>query len=293
MPAVLKEGQWELDDYVFGTPEDNVTVMHGGFDSGSPEHRTQDADRPGYDGGVFGVDYLSGPTWSFTLGVRDDENVYETLSTLARVWRNEAIRKTPGKLSILRFNRNGQTYRVYGRPRRFGVVPADVADNQWQIVEVDFKVESPVMYKDSLVFANVRLNEVTEPDHVILPETLEWVLGQHSATSTVTLEVQSLDPAPFEIVVRSNSGHLSNWSVSGPGWTVESTFVIPPDRYVLIDTRAMTAMYYGTSIAGSLSRETRLNARLWTGPSLITFTGTDTSRTASATVRYRPTLPIL
>lgn len=291
--ATLKPGQYELDGYVFGTPEDAVTIMQDGLDTGSADVRSQDNDRPGYDGTMFGVDYLNGPMWSFTLGVRDDEDVYGTLSALARVWRNEAIRKTPGKMSTLRFNRKGTTYRVYGRPRQFGVVPAPTEDHEFQIVEAEFKVESPVMFADSTVSSTVRLNETTVPDHVILPETLEWVLGKNSATASVVLNVQSLDPAPFEVRVRAGSAPLSNWKVIAGGRIIESDYVIPAGNNVLIDTRAMTAMHGMNSIAGSLSRDTRLNARLWDGMSLVTFEGTDTSGTASVTVSYRPTLPIL
>jgi hypothetical protein len=290
----LQDGQFSLDDYVFGLPTDPVTILQGGFDTGAPESRTQDADMPGGDGSLFGRDYLSGPTWGFTLGVKDDDDVYEVLSDLARVWRNPAVRTTPGVMSTLRFKRRGKTYRVYGRPRRFGVAPSPTEDYEFQIVEADFKIESPVMYTDEATTSVLSLGEEFETTHVILPETLEWVLGQQTAGNTVVLNVQTLDPAPFEIrITGPNSGALSNWKVEGPGWEIASTEVVSAGQTVLIDTRSMTITKNGVSVAGTLTRASRLNARLYAGLSQVTFSGTDATFTAQAHVSYRPAHPIL
>lgn len=291
----LLEGEFDLDGYRFGTPDNAATILEGGFDSGAPDIAANDVDNPVGDGGFFGRDLLRGPTWGFTLGVRDDEDVYTTLADLARVWRNEAIRTTPGATSVLRFKRRGQTYRVYGRPRRFGLVPADVADHEWQIVEADFKVADTVMFLDEPHEVALTIGEAEPDQGLILPETLEWVLGHASATTSVVVNVQTLDPAPFEVFLTGpTTGALSSIVLEGPGWTLDfGSTVVSAGEVLHVDTRAATALLDGVSVAGSLSRRSRLNARLLNGSSSVTFTATDPSGTATARLVWRGTTPIL
>lgn len=294
----LFEGEFELDGYRFGTPDSDVVILEGGLDTGAPSIAVNDIDNPVGDGGHFGRDFLRGPTWAFTLGVRDDENVDRTLAELARVWRNEAVRTTPGAVSTLRFKRNGIAYRVYGRPRRFGVAPAEVADPGWQIVEADFRVAEPLMYRDEAEEVTITLDAPPEEEDegVILPEVLEWYLGRDSASKTVILAVQTLDPAPFEVYIEGpQTGGLSNFKLEGPGWEIDfGVTVVSPGSTLHVDTRAATALLDGKSVANStMSRRTRLNARLLNGASSVTFTGADPSGTAKARIVWRATSPIL
>lgn len=292
--ADLTDGQFELDGYVFGLPSDPVIIMSDGFDSGAPDARTNDIANPVGDGDLFGRDYLSGPTWAFSLGVLDDENVYTALGDLARVWRNEAIRKTPGALSTLRFRRNGETYRVYGRPRRFGLVPDTVHDDEFRLVEADFKVDKPIMYVDEPESVTLALGAAVPDDGLVLPETLEWTLGESFATANAVLNLQSLDPAPFEVTVQGPStGALSQVTLEGPGWAIDVQAVVGAHKTLHIDTRRMTADIDGVSVAGSLTRRSRLNARLMSGASSVSFTATDPSGTSTATFSWRGTTPIL
>lgn len=292
--AELLDGQFELDGYVFGLPSDPAIILTDGFDSGAPDVRTNDMANPVDDGGLFGRDYLTGPTWAFTLGVLDDEDVYTALADAARVWRNEAIRKTPGAVSTLRFARKGETFRVYGRPRRFGLVPDTVYDDEFRLVEADFKVDKPVMYFDEPQSVTLALGEAVADDGLVLPETLAWNLGESFASTSAILNVQSLDPAPFEVIVNGPStGALSQITLEGNGWGIDVQTVVGAGKTLHIDTRQMTATIDGISVAGSLSRRSRLNARLLSGASSVSFTATDPSGTATATFIWRGTTPIL
>lgn len=290
----MEEGQFELDGYVFGAPGDPVVVLEDGLDTGAPSIRTNDAPNPVGDGGYFGRDFLDGPTWAFTLGVQDDEDVYTTLADLARVWRNEAVRKTPGAESILKFRRGGKTYRVYGRPRRFGVNPGATADNQWQIVEADFKMHDTVMYADESRREVLRLGDPTPDDGLVLPETLAWDLGTQSTSTWRSVSVSTFEPTPFLLEIRGPaSGAMSQVTVEGMGWAFDLDMAIPANNVVRIDTRDMTAQMQNESVAGALSRRSRLNARITSGNFPFFMSANGDTMGAYTRVTWHTALPIL
>lgn len=284
------EGEFILDGYAFGTAEHDVVILADGLDTGSADFRTQDAEVR--DSTLFGRDYLSGPTWSFTLGINTDD-ADAVLADLARVWRNPAIRLTPGATSVLEFMRNGVEYRVYGRPRRFGVVPANTASPDWAQALADFKVDGAQMYGNALSGVTLRLGEMIADDGLILPETMPWLLGSESGTATAVANVQTLDPTPFTAVIKAGTAPLSNVSLEGAGWAIDLGMTIPAGKQVVIDTRAATALMDGGSVAGALSRRSSLQARLWAGASALAFTGLDSSGTATAEVSWRASYPVV
>lgn len=292
--ADLLEGEFELDGYRFGTPENAAVILEGGLDTGAPSIRTQDVDNPVGDGALFGRDYLSGPTWSFTLGVRDDEDLDETLAELAAVWRNEAVRQSPGAESVLRFRRRGKTYRVYGRPRRFGIKPAEVADDGWQEVDADFQVAEPFMYLDEEETLDLYLIDAAPDGGLVLPAVLPWELERTTNSGHGVITVQTIAPAPFVLeIFGPQVGALSNVRVAAPGWEIALDTSIAYDEKIVVDTRAMTATKGARSVAGGLSRRSRLSARLRSGHQEITFSGNDPSNTARARLSWRATSPIL
>lgn len=286
----MLEGEFILDGYAFGTPEHDAVILSGGLDTGTTEVRSQDAQVR--DTTLFGRDYLTGPTWAFTLGVAHDD-ADTILADLARVWRNPAIRLTPGQMSVLQFKRNGREYRLYGRPRRFGVMPDDVYSEDWRQVAADFQVDGPYMYTDADSMVTLRLGEIFTDDGVILPETMPWLLGGEYISGTSIIDVQTLDPTPFEVVVRAGTGPLSQISLEGPGWAIDVQTVVQPGSELVIDTRASTVTLDGASVAGTLSRRSSLTARLWSGASTISFTGMDPTGSATATFTWRGSYPIV
>lgn len=291
----LKEGQFRLGSLLFGTPEDDVIILEDGLDTGSPGLRTNDVANPVGDGNYFGRDYLDGPTWAFTLGVRDDKDVYARLANLAKEWRNEDIRTYPGADSILRFTRNGRPLRVYGRPRQFGVTPSRTSDSQWQIVECDFKVSEPFAYDDVQGSATAIMGMAMPLAGLVLPEDLSWTLGENVARATGVANVLTIEPTPFRLrIVGPASGAMHSISVTGNGWAFDIDETIQSGQVAVIDTRDMTARINGRgSIAGALSRRSRLNARLINGSQAFTLTASGDTTGGRAELYWHGAEPIL
>lgn len=286
----MLEGEFILDGYAFGTAAHDVVILEDGFDTGAISPRAQDAESR--DSILFGRDHHTPPTWAFTLGISHDDDADAIMADLARVWRNPVVRLTPGVTSTLRFNRNGRAYRVYGRPRRFAMVPDAVADPHWQMVDADFRVEGTQMYADELQEVTLNLGEQIEDSGVILPETKPWLLGGTTASGTAIANVQTLDPAPFVATITANAGPLAQFTLEGEGWALDFGMTLEAGQALTVDTRAMTALVSGSSVAGALSRRSSLAARLWAGSSTLAFTGIDATASATATVSWHSTYPI-
>lgn len=291
----LREGEFDLDGYRFGTADNDAIILADGLDTGSPGIRANDFDNPVGDGGGFGRDYLNGPTWNFTLGVVDDEDVYTTLADIAAVWRNEEIRHRPGAVSVLRFKRAGRTYRVYGRPRRFGVSPAEIADTEWQIVATDFQVGDPFMFADAEETVTLSLARTTEPgEGLVLPATLPATLSRSSNKDNGVVTVRSIEPVPFRLRIDGPvTGAITDMHVTGPGFEYRLKGSLRYDESLVIDTRQETIRKNGVPVPGMLLPPSRLNARMRTGTNPVTFSADDPTRTATFALSWRPTYPIL
>lgn len=289
----MLEGQFQLGSLVFGRPEDDVTVLTSGFDRGNSEPRTQDIDNPVGDGGMFGRDYVAAPSWGFTLGVKADSDVRAILDNLAATWRADSIRTTPGAVTTLRYMEAGRERIVYGRPRRYAETPNEVADNEWQIVETDFKLADPYCYDAAQNTLRMTLLETASNGGLVLPAVLPFELGRSSSTRSGVINVEGTASTPLTVEIRGPvSGVLSNPSVTGPGFAITLNATVAYDQTIVIDTRAKTVKRNGVSIAGALSRYSRLDARLRTGTSEVAFAGSDPSNTATATFKWRSAYPL-
>ena len=283
------EGNMTLDGFSFGAPDNNVVILEDGFDTGYAANRIQDAEMPRADGVLFGRDYLDSPTWAFTLGVRDDDNVYDTLSRLADAWRADRVRTTPGAVSTLKFNRGGKSYVVFGRPRRFAVTPAKTADAEFQIVEADFKLVDPFVYGGTENSLRMGLLETASTGGVVLPQTLPWSLagGDGSRKGVVTVEGYTDTPIKVKIYGPS-SGVLRNPKVVAPGFHVQLNTDVKPNEVITIDTRSRTVIRQdGVSMAGYLTARSRLGTKLRPGSTEFTFSGEDASYTSEVEFLWR------
>ena len=283
------EGNFNLDGYEFGAADSDVIVLENGLDTGYAESRTQDADMPRGDGSLFGRDYLGSPTWAFTLGVRSNADVYEKLHELATVWRSDAVRNSPGALSTLRFTRAGKDYVVFGRPRRFAVTPSTTADDEWQIVEADFKLADPFVYSGNLHSLRMGLIETQSTGGVVLPQALPWVLGGGSGErkGIVTVSGYTDTPLTVRIYGPKTATTLNNPKVTAPGFHVQLNTSIAANQMVEINTRTRTVMSDGVSLAGYLTPASRLGTKLRPGSTEFTFTGEDSSYTSEVEFLWR------
>src|SRR5690606_36368644 len=98
-------------------------------DFGSPEARSTDVDRPRADGTRFGREWRSGREITLEVAtMHHTDAVLAELGKLCAAWDAAATRTAPGTLSVLRYNVNGRTRRVYGRPRK---IEMDATEYKW------------------------------------------------------------------------------------------------------------------------------------------------------------------
>lgn len=284
------DSQFTLDGYTFGGVDDDVIVLEDGLDTGSAEIRDQDADMPRGDGSLFGRDTLGSPTWSFTLGVRSDAaDVYEKLAALANVWRADHNRNSPGAVSTLAFSRNGREQVVFGRPRRFAVVPAKFADPEFQTVEAQFKLLDPFIYSGEEQSLRMGLIETASTGGLVLPETLPWSLAANQGTRKGIVTVGGFTATPLKVRIYGPTvqSTLTNVQITAPGFTLKLNTTIAPNQMVEVDTRTRTVMSDGISLAGHLSADSRLGTKLLPGSTEFTFYGEDSSYTSQAEFLWR------
>lgn len=294
--TVLRDEQWEIDGYLFGEWTEAVVKAGGGLDLGSSDSRTQDVDYPQADGGLMGRDYLSGPEIQFTLAIRDPDDVWARIAAMDAVWRNPAIRQTPGAMSTLRYARNGKVYRFLGRGRKWAPVAADVANNHLQQIACSFKCAAPEMYLEGDTAANnsltLQLVESPSDGGWVWPVVWPVELRANSQAKTGQVIVGGTRPAPFKVVIHAPiTGTLSKISLSGPGWEITTSQTIIGGQTITVDTALDTITMGGMSIAGTLTYDSDTNARLQPGSQIIQFNATDPSNTAYAVVTWMDTYP--
>lgn len=311
MATTLVEEGWELipdasiigegEGIVFGNGTPSV-VLADGLDYGATENRVQDAERPHGDGLLIGRDYLDAPEWSLTIGVgaMSHTDVWPMLYRLQQAWRPES-RKTPGALSVLRFRRRGVTYRLLGRPRKFGISPGKSKNDTFQTVVATFQLASPEYYiEEDSGSANrqrlvLRLVDPPSDGGVILPAELPWILGASSAQRTGEVEVGGYLPAPFTATIHGPTAgtSASGFRLSGDGWQIETSATLAYDRSLIIRTAHQTITDEGgNSLAGTLTRKSRLTARLQPGRQFIKFEcDSDVTGSCYAVIDWHNTVP--
>lgn len=164
----LKEGQWELGDFVFGkhsrVPVENVEV-------GAYGHQVGDMQMSQTDEVRFGRDFLQPGLLTFTMGILNNgvlpnlaaidikaghslppqiEDMFQAqpmLETLCTEWRADDIRTLFGYTKILRYCKFGIQKRVYGRPRKMSVNVFN-SRNEFVPVVAEFQRVDTFSYSD-------------------------------------------------------------------------------------------------------------------------------------------------
>ena len=293
MSRALTEGQFELDgDLFLVSKHERGEPFHvQDLDTGTSDPRTQDADRPLGDGRMFGADFYSAPTWTFTLWVQDETDpALDHMGVLKAAWQNRALRRTPGATQVLRYTLKGRTRRVYGRGRKcepanvrqgvnFGFLPA----------LAEFDLVDPLTYDDAEVALSLDLVTDAGPG-ITWPITWPVTWGAPAGLRQGVVNVAGEEPTPFTVTVTGpTSGKALSPYVAGPGWWVELPGLeLAYNQQLVIDTRAHTVKVDGVSVAGFLSRRSSLTARLAPGSQELLFGATDPTNTARAVVSWRP-----
>ena len=290
---MMRDGTHILDGYAFGLEEHPVVILEGGYDPGSSEFRTNDIESQVADLTMFGRDLLTGPTIEFTLGIRNDVDVWPVVADLTKAWRADTVRRTPGALSALVFVRAGRTYRAWGRSRKFGLQPAPRADDEFQTAIATFKVAEPFIELDALNTVTCRLLEPVGDGGVVFPVVFPVEFRPSSQAREGSAVVGGIAPAHFTVTIKGPvTGQLSQARVYGPGWSISITRPLAYDETVVIDTRRQTVTLNGRSMPGLIGPRDRLDARLSPGSQVLGFEGSDPSGTATAAFSWRDTIPV-
>ena len=290
----MLDGQFELDGFLFGRAEDNVTVLTEGLDVGGYEVRDQDVQAPMGDHVFFGRDYLTPPTWTFTLAVHHDTNAHATLMALAKVWRADTIRNTPGARSVLRYTRDGVTRRVYGRPRRFSVDHGDVMDGTFKIVTATFTLADNYSYADQENLLVLDLITTSSEAGLTFPTTFPWEFQSDGFTRAGQVTITTGLPTPFRVAIAGPvADTASNFKLSSTtGWSMEFGTYLSPHGNISVDTSTGIAIrnsvHYGT-----IRNNSDFRARLQPDTQEIVFTANDPTYTTTARITWRDVEPVL
>lgn len=254
------------DGAVFGIGQ-HVSLDENGFAPGSTDWAVQDSENSQDGTTAFGRERLLGPSWTWQLHVNrdDEEGALETLRSFRTAWHWLHGRDTPGMVTALRYQLNGERRRIYGRPRRFEAPPDNKILSGYVPVSVDFKCVDGFTYDDEDKAVTLLLGQDLEDEGVdsgggfIFPVIFPAVL--HPPTrKTEFLSVGG--DAPAEPVIRF-WGPVQDPGLVTDEWTLRlHDLYIPEGQYVEIDLRpwARTVLLNGTtSVAGRLGRRQRLN----------------------------------
>lgn len=287
--AILKDGQFELDGYVFGGRSAN-SLWVSNYKIGAPKRTDTNAQNPVGNNTLFGRSFLSGPDWEFEMAMLtgDENTALAGLETAMGIWYNEVKYEKPETEAILRYARGGRTRRVYGRPKDFEFDTNGflVNEGSWD-AKASFQAADPLYYDDVERVAVLQLRTPTEVK-ITLPNVFPWMHTPSAEQTAVIDDVGGTVNAPMRIVV---SGPIADFIIRGDGWYIQMIATLAAGESVTIDTRKMTVLKNnGVSLAGALTRGSTLrNARLRPGQDNFKFQGIDTTGTARCSVYWRPT----
>lgn len=101
----------------FGSYESHVLMVDDMPQQDPADSALDDTPRPRADGTLFGEDFLGASNITFTLEVdrQNETEARETIDLVRRVWRADAVRRTPGAVATLTAHTGRSTF---GRPRK-------------------------------------------------------------------------------------------------------------------------------------------------------------------------------
>lgn len=269
----------------------DISVDDGGFDPGANEWGVQDTVSPTRGHTQFGRDYLTGPTWAWSLHTNrsDVPEAVESLGVLSTAWRGWEIIDTPGAVLPIRYRLADRVRRVYGRPRRFSAPPSNRIISGLVPITCDFKCVDAFTYDDEessvSLSANVSQKSTGFTFPVIFPTT---TAPPESREGRAFIG----GDAPAYPVIRID-GPISKPFLSTDDWRLDLDISLAAGEYAVVDTRPwkLTALKNGTqSVAGKLGRRQWLgDMKLRPGNRSLSFGGSSSTGGATCTVSWRNT----
>ena len=253
--------------------------------------RTGDAEWPIRHGSRPGIDYLEAGSLTLTMcsspNAQDDASANAAVSSFVRAWRL-GLREEPGRLAPLWVSVGGRSRVVYGRPGRLAP-PAPGSNAMKQgvaMLTAEFRILDPLVYAASSSDVTVSVVPKTLGG-IIAPIVTPVTTALTSDTSYRFITVGGDADAPFSVTFH---GPATDPKVVVDGVEVSVVGKIEYDEDVTVDGRARTVtLADGSPAAFRLSRGTRIDRmRLTPGEHEISFTATDRTGTARATVSVTP-----
>ena len=285
------DGQFELDGFAFGSPADSIVVLTSGWDVGGYTVRNQDVPAPQGDHLYFGRDYHTPGVWTFTLAFRDDHDVRPILSDFAARWRRSRL--TPGEVSVLRYQQNGQIRRVFGRPRSFDIEKDDVTDHTFKLVTCTFQLQDTYSYSDALNVLNLDLITTSHEEGLTFPADFPWEFQSDGFVRKGMVTIGGDQPTPFRVVIQGPlDGQATNFKLwSTTGWRMEFSTYLSTRGNLVVDTSRGSVKRNSVAF-GSLKGRSDYLARLEPGAQEIVFEANDPTFTSTARIEWREVSPI-
>jgi hypothetical protein len=205
----------EIQDYQFVVPVVphvpfglGQTIVVEKFNPGPAEDRAQDVLSPVADVRHFGTDLRTPPTWSWDLytDVHTPADALGWAQNLEEVWQAEDVRLTPNAVVPLQYKVAGRLRRVYGRPRRFSMVPDFLPTGRVSIF-ADFALAENVYYDDTEQALTVRtVPSVVSGTGFTMPFTMPLTVGVAGDSPRIEQAVvQGRRPTWVDIVFKGPS----------------------------------------------------------------------------------------
>ena len=253
--------------------------------------RTGDVEWPLRHGSRPGVDYLESGSLTLTLCTspqyRDEASASGAVSRFLGAWRR-GLREGPGRLAPLHVSVADRERVVWGRPGRVAP-PAPGSTHMQQgaaIITAEFRVLDPNVYAaDS---SSVSISVVPKSlGGIVTPIITPVTTALTSDTSYRFISVDGDADAPFSVTFH---GPCTDPKVVVDGVEVGIVGKVEYDEDVTVDGRARTVeLADGSPAAARMSRGTRIDRmKLTPGEHEISFTATDRTGTATATVSVTP-----
>lgn len=246
-----------------------MSLNNGGFHPGSTDWATQDTENEQDGTTSFGRDRLLGPVWGWDLHVNreDDIGALETLRPFRAAWHWLDGRRTPGLVTALRYQLNGERRRIYGRPQRFDAPPDNAILSGYVPVTTDFKCVDGFTYSDDESAVTLLLGQGLEEEGADSGGGFVFPLTFPAETLPPTRQIEYVQvggDAPTYPVIRF-WGPVINPGVVTDEWELRFTgnggLTVPDGQYLDVDLRpwARTALLNGvSSVAGRIAPRTRL-----------------------------------
>lgn len=291
----LKDHQFEIlpdadamDGFVYGI---GASVSVETFDPGEATWMTQDQDNTRRGVAAFGRDVQGARTWSWDSHT-DQEDVASAVDTLERfsdAWSPEALTRTPGALTAIRYRLAGRDRRVFGRPRRYAAPPTNLILSGYVPIGHDFQCVDAYTYDDVESSAEIPYSSSAVGGGFSFPVTFPIATLPSEGTGGAQISVGGT--ARAYPVVRFN-GPWTNPVLRTDDWTLSWKGTVSASGWIEIDARPWRLSVLdqdGASVVGGLDRKTWLED-VWFAPRsspMLALGGIAPGGSATATVRWR------